>query len=148
MQHQVERQCGPRILTFFLYLSDVEAGGGTEFPKLGHTITPKVGRAVLWPSVYDSDPMELDPRTNHAALPVEAGTKFAANGWVHLYDYVGTCISRFIFVGRTTEISTLFHKSFQVHRDVAATNVLESNRKSRYISNKSLVIRNPVLSQN
>jgi hypothetical protein len=126
MQHQVDRQCGPRILTFFLYLSDVEAGGGTEFPQLGHTITPKVGRAVLWPSVYDSDPNEIDPRTNHAALPVEAGTKFAANGWVHLYDYLGMSISRFIVNFRITGISTLFPPSFQVHRAVVATNVSES----------------------
>lgn len=86
--HQKDRQCGPRILTFFLYLSDVEAGGGTKFHKLGHTIMPKVGRAVLWPSVYDSDPLKDDGRTFHEALPVEAGTKFAANGWFHLYDYV------------------------------------------------------------
>jgi hypothetical protein len=28
---------GPRILTFFLYLSDVEEGGETAFPDLGHT---------------------------------------------------------------------------------------------------------------
>ena len=27
---------GPRILTFFLYLSDVEEGGETAFPDLGH----------------------------------------------------------------------------------------------------------------
>jgi len=28
--------CGPRILTFFLYLSDVEEGGETSFSLLGH----------------------------------------------------------------------------------------------------------------
>ena len=45
--------CGPRILTFFLYLSDVEEGGGTNFPKLDLTVQPKRGSAVLWPSVLD-----------------------------------------------------------------------------------------------
>ena len=79
--HQRDRQCGPRILTFFLYLSDVEQGGGTSFSNLGITVTPKMGRAVLWPSVFNSDPMEKDPRTVHAALEVKEGTKFAANGW-------------------------------------------------------------------
>jgi len=85
--HQRDRQCGPRVLTFFLYLSDVEAGGGTDFPTLGITVTPKKGRAVLWPSVYSSEPMNKDRRTNHQALPVEAGVKFGANAWIHMFDY-------------------------------------------------------------
>jgi hypothetical protein len=33
--------CGPRILTFFLYLSDVEEGGETNFPMLNISVTPK-----------------------------------------------------------------------------------------------------------
>lgn len=86
---QKDRQCGPRILTFFLYLSDVEEGGGTNFPNLDITVTPKMGRAVLWPSILNSDPTSEDSRTRHEALPVESGVKFAANGWYHLYDYVG-----------------------------------------------------------
>jgi prolyl 4-hydroxylase len=85
---RTDRQCGPRTLTFFIYLSDVEAGGGTDFPILGLTVMPKRGSAVLWPSVYDSNPMLMDGRTKHQALPVEAGTKFAANGWIHMFDYV------------------------------------------------------------
>ncbi|KAG7344014.1 procollagen-proline dioxygenase [Nitzschia inconspicua] len=85
--HQVDRQCGPRILTFFMYLSDVEEGGGTDFPDLGITVMPKKGRALLWPSVYNSETTTSDDRMMHQALPVKAGTKFAANGWIHLYDY-------------------------------------------------------------
>ncbi|KAL3935770.1 MAG: hypothetical protein SGBAC_008783 [Bacillariaceae sp.] len=87
IEHQKDRQCGPRILTFFLYLSDVEDGGGTNFPDLGITVNPKKGRALLWPSVYDSNPKKDDPRMRHQALPVKEGTKFAANSWIHLYDY-------------------------------------------------------------
>ncbi len=48
-------------------------------------MTPKKGRAVLWPSVYNSEPMNKDPRTKHGALPVEAGLKFGANAWIHMY---------------------------------------------------------------
>ena len=89
LSHQKDRQCGPRILTFFLYLSDVEAGGGTSFPGLGPlTIIPKRGRALLWPSVLNDDPMIIDGRTLHEALDVEKGTKYAANAWIHQYDYV------------------------------------------------------------
>jgi prolyl 4-hydroxylase len=84
----VDRQCGPRILTFFLYLSDVEEGGGTNFPQLDLTVAPKKGRALLWPSILNSNPLAKDGRTSHQALEVVAGLKFAANGWIHMYDYV------------------------------------------------------------
>ena len=45
---------------------------------------PKRGRAVLWPSVYNSEPMISDRRFMHQALPVIAGLKFGANAWVHM----------------------------------------------------------------
>jgi prolyl 4-hydroxylase len=32
--YQKDRQCGVRILTFYMYLTDVEEGGGTSFPVL------------------------------------------------------------------------------------------------------------------
>eukprot|EP00814_Leptocylindrus_danicus_P007095 CAMPEP_0116021144 /NCGR_PEP_ID=MMETSP0321-20121206/10212_1 /TAXON_ID=163516 /ORGANISM="Leptocylindrus danicus var. danicus, Strain B650" /LENGTH=455 /DNA_ID=CAMNT_0003491959 /DNA_START=156 /DNA_END=1520 /DNA_ORIENTATION=+ len=56
IEFQNKRPCGPRILTFFLYLSDVEEGGGTKFNELDIVITPKKGRALLWPSVLSDDP--------------------------------------------------------------------------------------------
>lgn len=85
--HHLVRQQGPRILTFYLYLNDVEAGGGTEFDKLGLEVKPKVGRAVLWPSVLNEAPSRKDDRTMHAALPVEAGIKYGANAWFHLRNF-------------------------------------------------------------
>ena len=84
---QVDRQPGVRILTVFLYLNDVEAGGGTDFPWLGLTVMPKKGRALIWPSVLDSDPNRKDIRTEHQALPVEKGVKYGANAWLHLRDF-------------------------------------------------------------
>jgi len=83
----VKMQPGPRVFTFFLYLSDVEAGGGTKFDG-GHTIMPKAGRAVFWPATLARDPFVSDDRTHHEALPVLKGTKYAANFWIHQYDYV------------------------------------------------------------
>lgn len=85
--------CGPRIYTFFLYLSDVDAGGETEFPTIKDRdgkplrIAPKKGTALLWPSVLSAEPTKQDGRTRHAALAVEQGIKFAANAWIHMYDY-------------------------------------------------------------
>jgi hypothetical protein len=78
---------GPRLYTFFLYLSDVEEGGGTRFTDLGITVQPKLGRAVLWPSVKDANLRQSDRRTHHEALPVVRGVKVAANLWQHVYDF-------------------------------------------------------------
>ena len=71
----------------YLYLNDAEAGGGTNFDKLGITVMPKRGRALLWPSVLDEDPNQKDDRTTHQALPAEKGLKFGANAWFHMHDY-------------------------------------------------------------
>ena len=87
IEHQLKRPCGPRMLTFFLYLSDVEEGGGTRFTDLDITITPKIGRALLWPSILNNNILEKDFRTHHEALPVIKGTKFAANAWLHLRNF-------------------------------------------------------------
>ena len=78
---------GPRLLTMFVYLSDVDEGGGTKFNKLNITVMPRVGRAVLWPSVRNDRLDSPDYRTMHEAMPVLAGTKYAANAWLHRYDF-------------------------------------------------------------
>ena len=84
---------GPRILTLFMYLNDVEEGGETAFTDLttedGETlqIRPRKGRAILWPSVSDHDPSLAEIRTHHEAKPVVRGEKFGANLWIHLYDW-------------------------------------------------------------
>lgn len=88
IDHQRDRRSGPRILTFFLYLSDVEEGGATNFPDLEIAVQPKVGRALLWPSVLDSEPKDKEPRTDHEAQNVIKGLKFGANAWLHLHDYM------------------------------------------------------------
>lgn len=85
--HHVDRAQGPRVLTLFLYLNDVEAGGGTNFPQLDLTVMPKRGKALLWPSVLNEDPNKKDGRTTHQALPVEGGVKYGANAWLHLRDF-------------------------------------------------------------
>ena len=84
----LQRKQGPRVLTVFLYLNDVEEGGGTNFPLLNNmTVLPKRGRALIWPSVFDENPNEKDPRTDHQALAVEKGVKYGANAWIHQRDF-------------------------------------------------------------
>jgi len=77
--HHKDMPCGVRILTLFIYLNDVEAGGGTHFPLLDITVQPKKGNAVLWPSVLDAQPEDKDARTDHEALPVESGLKYGVS---------------------------------------------------------------------
>jgi len=74
-----------------MYLEDVEEGGGTNFPNNGGgmTVTPKKGRAVLWPSVFDERPNQPDARSAHQALPVIKGVKYGANAWIHQRDFKG-----------------------------------------------------------
>ena len=43
----------------------------------------------MWPSVLSADPFATDLRTQHEALPVVRGRKFAANFWMHMYDFQG-----------------------------------------------------------
>ena len=80
IEYQQGMPCGVRMLTLFLYLNDVEEGGGTAFPLLnngkGIVVQPKTGNALLWPSVLDEDPEEKDDRTDHEALPVLKGIKY------------------------------------------------------------------------
>ncbi len=85
---ELDRPQGNRILTVYVYLNDVAEGGGTLFNSLGLTISPKVGRIVIWPSVIDSDPLRMEGKTDHEALPVERGVKYGANIWIHQRDFV------------------------------------------------------------
>jgi len=80
---------GGRILTFFLYCSDVFEGGETEFPTLKLKVPPRRGRAILWPSVKSNQPTSTDHRTRHGALPVIGNEiKHAANAWIHQHNFV------------------------------------------------------------
>mmetsp|Transcript_19829 Transcript_19829/g.24452 ORF Transcript_19829/g.24452 Transcript_19829/m.24452 type:complete len:599 (+) Transcript_19829:154-1950(+) len=82
---------GPRVLTVLLYLNDVEEGGATRFNELAEgappvDVYPKRGSVLIWPSVLDSDVLEVDDRTYHEAMSVDKGMKYAANAWLHLRD--------------------------------------------------------------
>jgi len=78
---------GPRVYTFFMYLSTPEKGGGTRFADLNHIVPAVKGNAVLWPSVMNVDPDRDEPKTNHEGLPPITGVKYASNVWVHQFDY-------------------------------------------------------------
>lgn len=62
----------------------MEEGGETYFNRLKLGIKPKLGRALVWPSVLNDDPESWDPRMFHEAKDVIKGIKYAANHWIHL----------------------------------------------------------------
>lgn len=77
---------GLRVLTVFFYLSEAEKGGETRFPKVDLQVKPSAGKAVVWANVQP-DIWKMDERSLHQAVPVLEGTKFAANFWVHPFEY-------------------------------------------------------------
>ena len=80
----------PRILTAFVYLSDVPdgAGGETAFTKLiEHGVTPvqpRLGRLLVWPNVWIDEPSIADRRMYHEARELRHGVKYGANIWIRL----------------------------------------------------------------
>ncbi|CAE8733610.1 unnamed protein product [Polarella glacialis] len=77
-------QLGQRVVTALVYLTDVPEGSGGEtwFPKLGISVLPRMGTALIWPNVDPSGrPL---PETEHEARPLTARgvTKAAVNVWV------------------------------------------------------------------
>lgn len=83
-----------RLLTAFFYLTTVEEGGQTNFPRAGGgpqphdfgdcskgvSVYPEQGRIVLF---YSQDAAgRTDPYSMHGGCPVIKGTKWSANKWV------------------------------------------------------------------
>lgn len=70
---------GQRIMTFMIYLNDVEHGGETFFHNLGIKFKPKKGQAVVWHNI-DENGVE-NYNTLHSGLPVIQGTKYIITKW-------------------------------------------------------------------
>ncbi|MDO5685804.1 MAG: 2OG-Fe(II) oxygenase [Neisseria sp.] len=76
---------GQRIGTMLMYLSDVEAGGGTRFPELGLEARPRKGSAIYFAGVDAYG--QIDPLSLHASVPVISGVKYAATKWIREKPY-------------------------------------------------------------
>ena len=76
---------GQRLVTALVYLNKVEAGGATQFPKLGITVPALPGRMVIFHNTTH-DISGPHPLSLHAGMPVEAGEKWAFNMWFRLQD--------------------------------------------------------------
>ena len=76
---------GQRIMTALGFLNDVPKGGETGFRRLGINFQPKKGTVIIWYNVKTQttkgEPLEREPLSEHAGLPVLEGQKYAFNLW-------------------------------------------------------------------
>jgi TPR repeat protein len=73
-QHEAQR-----LATVFVYLNDVEEGGGTDFPRLAVKVDPERGKAVKFLNCDAGG--KPNPDTLHAGLPVIRGEKWLTTLW-------------------------------------------------------------------
>lgn len=66
-----------RVLTWILYLNDVEEGGETEFLYYPKRIKPKKGTFIMWPAGFTH---------THRGNPPISNSKYIATGWVDLVN--------------------------------------------------------------
>jgi hypothetical protein len=72
--HHDARSANSRLLTYLIYLNDVEEGcGGTTDFYTGKSIRPKIGKLVIFPSTWTY---------LHRGKKVEKGEKYVVTGFV------------------------------------------------------------------
>jgi hypothetical protein len=67
------RETGPRVLAWMIYLNDIPAGEGeTEFIWQKLRVQPEAGKCLIWPTQFTH---------THRGNPVYSTTKYIATGW-------------------------------------------------------------------
>jgi len=77
-ENDAETGCNERLLSWILYLNDVEEGGETEFLYQSLRFKPKAGTFILFPAHFTH---------THRGNPPLNGTKYIATGWI---EYLNT----------------------------------------------------------
>jgi hypothetical protein len=66
------REISHRLLTWMLYLNDVEEGGETEFLYQSMRVKPKQGTLLIWPAAFTH---------THRGNPPLSNEKYIVTGW-------------------------------------------------------------------
>ena len=74
------KEHGQRLITTLVYLSNVEKGGETDFPKINTRVNPEIGKMEVFHNCKPKTNI-LHDKTYHAGLPIIKGVKWAFNLW-------------------------------------------------------------------
>jgi hypothetical protein len=66
-----------RIITWMMYLNDVDEGGETEFLYYPKRVKPQAGRLLIWPAGFTHA---------HRGNPPLSNTKYILTGWLNLLE--------------------------------------------------------------
>ena len=70
---------GQRTWTAMVYLSDVEEGGATWFPRAGIRVSPRRGLLLAWNNMNPDG--RSNPATLHEGMAVVSGVKYIVTKW-------------------------------------------------------------------
>lgn len=80
-----DHYAGDRILTFLLYLTTPEEGGGTDFRALDIYVEAKAGRLLVWNNLFPNG--DCDHRMIHSGTPLLKGHKTTLVSWQRQKKY-------------------------------------------------------------
>ncbi|XP_023345980.1 prolyl 4-hydroxylase subunit alpha-3-like [Eurytemora carolleeae] len=94
---------GDRMATFMGYLSSVQLGGNTVFPKIDVSISPERGSAAFWWNLSSNGVTDTD--TVHGGCPVLVGSK------VGMKNRFSTLMKNEVFLNTPVYYTALTHFS-------------------------------------
>ena len=86
--HESYQMAGHKMLSFYIPLSSVEAGGYLGFPRLDWMMIPPIaGQMIVWPNVFSRDNNEVNENVGKEILPVRMGDLYVLHIYAHQHDF-------------------------------------------------------------